>query len=71
MKRADDCVNGSGLRFGPEVPVKVIEQTLSALTGPDTDQYEVVGAKITHRLAQLPASYEVLEYRRPAAPNRE
>lgn len=63
--RTDDCVNDSGLRFGPEVPVKVIEQTPSELTGPDADQYEVIGTKITHRLGQLPASYEVLEYRRP------
>jgi transposase len=64
-QRADDCVNDSGLRFGPEVPVQVIEQTPPELTGPDADQYEVIGIKTTHRLAQQPASYVVQEYRRP------
>lgn len=64
-KREDDCVNDSGLRFGPEVPVTVIEQTPPELSGPEADQYEVIATKSTFRLAQLPASYEVLEYRRP------
>lgn len=64
-KRDDDCINDSGLRFGPEVPVTVIEQTPPELEGPDADQFEVIGTKSTFRLAQQPASYEVLEYRRP------
>lgn len=64
-QRDEDCVNDSGLRFGPDVPVQVIEQTPSELTGPEADQYEVIGTKTTHRLAQQPASYVVQEYRRP------
>lgn len=64
-QRDDDCVNDSGLRFGPDVPVQVIEQTPPELAGPDADQYEVIGIKSTHRLAQQPASYVVQEYRRP------
>lgn len=63
--RADDCVNDSGLRFGPEVPVKVIEQTPPELEGPDADQFEVIAIKRCFRLAQQPAGYVVLEYRRP------
>lgn len=63
--RADDCVNDSGLRFGPEVPVKVIEQSSPELEGPDADQFEVIATKSSFRLAQQPASYVVLEYRRP------
>jgi transposase len=64
-QRGDDCVNDSGLRFGPDVPVQVIEQTPPELSGPDADQFEVIGIKTTHRLAQQPASYVVQEYRRP------
>jgi len=62
--RPDDCVNDSGLRFGENVPVKVITQTPDELTGDDADQYEVIGTKSTFRLAQRPASYVVLRYDR-------
>jgi transposase len=47
------------------VPVEVI-----AVANPDMerllpDQYEVIGEKVTHRLAQRPGSYVVLKYVRP------
>jgi transposase len=47
------------------VPVEVI-----AVPNPDMellkpDQYEVIGEKVTHRLAQRPGSYVVLKYVRP------
>lgn len=64
-QRDDGCVNDSGLRFGPDVPVQVIEQTPPELEGPDADQYEIISTKSTFRLAQQPASYVVQEYRRP------
>lgn len=48
-----------------KVPVEVI-----AVPNPDMerltpDQYEVIGEKVTHRLAQRPGSYVVLKYVRP------
>ncbi len=64
-QRPEDCVNDSGLRFGENVPRQVIERTPSELTGPQADQYEIIGTQTTFRLAQQPASYVVLEYRRP------
>ena len=63
-QRPDDCVNGSGLRFSSEVPVEVITLAAPELSGPDADQYEVIGTKSTFRLAQRPASYVVLRYDR-------
>jgi transposase len=64
-RRPDDCVNDAGLRFNGEVPVEVITLPAPELEGPDADQYEVIGTKSTFRLAQLPASYVVLQYDRP------
>ena len=82
-QRDDDCVTDSGLRFGPEVPVKTITLDSPELSGPDADQYEVIGYKTGHRLAQRQSAFEVLCYQRavlkrkdsgkitttPAAPN--
>ncbi|WP_419650743.1 IS66 family transposase, partial [Thiolapillus sp.] len=64
-QRSEDDVTDSGLRFGPEVPVEVIELSAPQLEGPAAEQYEVIDYKISHRLAQLPGSYVVMEYRRP------
>ena len=63
--RDEACVTDEGLRFGPDVPVEVIELPAPQLAGPDAEQYEVIDHKITRRLAQRPGSYVVLEYRRP------
>ncbi len=63
-QRPDDCVNDSGLRFNDNVPVKVITLIPDELKGKDADQYEVIGVKSTFRLAQRPASFEVLRYDR-------
>ena len=63
-QRPDDCVNDSGLRFNDNVPVKVITLIPDELKGDDADQYEVIGVKSTFRLAQRPASFEVLRYDR-------
>lgn len=53
------------LRFDASVPVEVI-----AVPTPDTadlaeSDYEVIGEKVTYRLAQRPGSYVVLKYVRP------
>ena len=64
-QRPDDCVTDSGLRFSADVPVEVIEVDAPELTGPQADQFELIGTKSTFRLAQRPASYVVLRYDRP------
>ena len=64
-QRKEDDVTDAGLRFGPDVPIEVIELSAPQLEGPEADQYEVIDHKISRRLAQRPGSYVVLEYRRP------
>ncbi len=64
-QRGDDCLNDTGLRFTADVPVEVIEQLPPELTGPDANQYEVIGNKTTYRLAQRVSSYVVLKLQRP------
>lgn len=64
-QRGEDCLNETGLRFTADVPVEVIEQLPPELTGPEADQYEVIGSKSTYRLAQRAASYVVLKCVRP------
>lgn len=63
---SDSGEDESGLRFSSDVPVKTItlkpEEVASLEQGKD---YEVIGEKVTHRLAQRPASYVVLKYVRP------
>lgn len=51
-----------GLRFDPSVPVEVIALPNPELEGKDLAEYEVVGEKVTERLAQRPGSYVVLRY---------
>jgi len=57
-------VNDTGLRFTDEVPTQIIDVPCPELEGEDADNYEVIGTKETHRLAQLPGSYQVLIYRK-------
>jgi len=64
-KDREDSVTDSGLRFGETVPVERIEIPSPELNGEDADQYEVIGEKTLHRLAQRPGSYVVLEYTTP------
>ncbi|WP_296781888.1 IS66 family transposase, partial [Thiolapillus sp.] len=64
-QRREDDVTDTGLRFGPDVPIEVIELSAPQLEGPEAGQYEVIDFKISRRLAQRPGSYVVLEYRRP------
>jgi transposase len=61
----------SGLRFDATVPVQVIEQPAPELQGPEAEAFEVIGEKITHRLAQRPGSYVILEYHRPVLKRRD
>ena len=64
-QRDDDGLNDTGLRFNDDVPVEVIETLPPELTGPDADQYNIIGCKTTYRLAQRAASYVVLKLERP------
>jgi transposase len=64
-QRDDDCLNDTGLRFTADVPVEVIEQLPPELTGPDADQYDIIGTKTTYRLSQRASSYVVLKLERP------
>jgi len=61
-KNRGNAVNDSGLRFDESVPVEHIRIEPAELQGSDADQYEVIGEKVTHRLAQHPASFVVLAY---------
>lgn len=63
--RNDECVTDSGLRFSDDVPVENIDVIPDELKGPDADQYEIIGAKTSHKLAKRPASYVVLAYHLP------
>jgi transposase len=63
--RTGDEVNDTGLRFGPEVPVKEITLSCAELDGPHADQYEIVDYKTSLRLARQPGSHVVLKYLRP------
>ncbi len=52
----------SGLRFDPSVPVEVIELPTPEVAGLRADEYEVIGEKISYRLAQRPGAYVILKY---------
>lgn len=53
------------------VPVRVIEVPNAEAQGLRPEQYEVVGQKVSHRLAQQPGSYVVLKYVRPVIKRRD
>ncbi len=70
-KDREDSVTDSGLRFDESVPVERIEIPCPELQGEDADQYEVIGEKVLHRLAQRPGSYVVLKYTTPVVKPKE
>src|SRR5438093_3711323 len=57
-----DLPEESGLRFDPSVPVEVIELPTPEVAGWRADEYEVIGEKISYRLAQRPGAYVILKY---------
>ena len=63
--RDGHCVTDSGLRFSDEVPVEQIEVIPDELKGPEADRYEIIGTKVSHKLAKRPASFVVLAYHLP------
>lgn len=70
-QKDDNNVNDTGLRFTDDVPTKVIDVPCPELEGEDADKYEIIGTKETHRLAQLPGSYQVLIYRKKVFKSKE
>ncbi len=63
--RDKSCVTGQGLRFDDSVPVERIELPAPELNSKNQHEYDIIGEKITRRLAQRPGSYVILEYVRP------
>jgi len=73
-QRRDPIDAGSddeGLRFDPSVPVREISVSNPEIKDEDLGLYEVIGEKITCRLAQRPGSYVVLRYVRKVYKRRE
>jgi transposase len=62
----------ASLFFDPErVPVEVIVVPNPEAEGLAPEDYEVIGEKISHRLAQRPGSYVILRYVRPLIKRKE
>lgn len=53
------------------VPVERIEVAHPDLAGLSADQYEVIGEKLSYRIAQRPGSYVILKYVRPVVKRRD
>ncbi|MBM3496049.1 MAG: IS66 family transposase, partial [Armatimonadetes bacterium] len=63
----DTADAGEALPFFDEskVPVRTIVLVHADVEGLSPDQYEVIGEKVTYRIAQRPGTYNVGKYRRP------
>ena len=63
----DGAESGEELPFFDEskVPVQTLTLVHADLTGLSPDQYEVIGEKVTYRIAQRPGAYHVFKIRRP------
>ena len=69
---AGDRGDESSLFFDESrVPVKVIEVDNPETEGLTPEQYEVIGQKVSYRLAQQPGSYVVLKYVRPVVKRKD
>jgi transposase len=60
--RKPDDVNDIGLRFSDQVPVNTYYIGDPAIRQLPASEWEVIGEKVTWRLAQRPASYELMKY---------
>ena len=60
-----DQADESALRFDDAAPVQEIVLTNPDVAALSPDAYEVIGEKVTYRLAQRPGAYVILKYRRP------
>lgn len=55
----------SGLRADATVPREIIELTLPEFMGEGDGDYEIVGCRVTERLARRQGQHFIIEYRRP------
>ena len=69
IKNSNDVLD-QGLRFDESVPVEVIEITPPEFKE-NPEEFEVIGEKITHRLAQRPATPVILKYVRLIVKKKE
>src|SRR4029453_17136624 len=60
-----DLADESELRFDDSVPVQEILLTNPEVADLPPDAYDVIGEKVTSRLAQPPGASVILKYRRP------
>ena len=60
----------SALFFDDSVPVQIIEVPNPDTEGLSEDEYDVIGEKISYRLAQRPGSYVILKYVRQVIKRR-
>jgi transposase len=71
-KRPPEGADESTLFFDDtKVPVEVIAVPNPEAAGLTPDDYEIIGEKVSHRLAQRPGSYVVLKYVRPVIKRRD
>lgn len=68
---AADTVSDSELRFDASVPVQEIVLANPAVADLLPDAYEVIGEKVTYRLAQRPGAYVILKYVRPVIKRKD
>jgi transposase len=61
----EDFADESELRFDDSVPVHEIVLTNPEVADLPPEAYEVIGEKLTYRLAQRPGASGILKYRRP------
>jgi transposase len=71
-KRGADGADESTLFFDEQkVPVEIIALPNRETQGLAPEDYEVIGEKVSHRLAQRPGSYVILKYVRPVIKRRD
>jgi transposase len=64
-KPTEDNAGEAELFFDASVPVEVIELPALGSEGAPGEEFEIIGEKVSYRLAQHPASYVILKYVRP------
>lgn len=61
-KLRDNSITDTGLRFDASVPVHEITIGDPAMEALPSSEREIIGEKVTYRLAQRPSGYEVIKY---------
>jgi transposase len=67
----DEASDESPPRFDPSVPVEEVRLPNPEIEGLSPDRYDIVGEKVTLRLAQKPGAYVVLRFVRPVVKLKE